>query len=66
MKKPLKFILKPTFFFNWGIKVKINNTVAQCIGVRYQNMLINFQRNGFKKGNFLVSGYHGTIMSLKL
>jgi len=65
-KNHLNLFYNRLFFFNWGIKVKINNTVAQSIGVKYQNMLINFQRNGFKKGNFLVSGFHGTIMSLKL
>lgn len=50
-----------SFFFNWGIKSKINNTIFQSIGIKYQNNHINFQRIIPEVFTFSVSGFHGII-----
>ena len=53
-------------FFKWGMKPKINNTIAQSIGVRYQTNCINFKKSSKNIAEILISGFNGIIILINL
>lgn len=69
ISKPLNVLNlfdNPSFFFRWGIKPKLNNTIAQSVGTRYQNNNIKLHLNESNEIEFSVSGFHGVIIFFDL
>jgi len=58
----LNLMSNPSFFVNWGIKSRLNNTTIQSIGVKYQNNQINFQKYISDRIFFSISGINGIVI----
>lgn len=58
----LDLLNNPSFFFNWGIKPKLNNTLIQSIGIKYQSGNSRVYLNDLNKIIFSFSGFHGVML----
>jgi len=62
----LNLMDNPSFLFNLGFKSKINNTLIQSTGIKFQINNINFKKVNFDKKYFYVSGFWGIILQINL
>ena len=62
----LNLMDNPSFLFNLGFKSKINNTLIQSTGIKFQINNINFKKVNFDKKYFYVSGFWVIILQINL
>jgi hypothetical protein len=55
-----------SFVFNIGFKPKINNTIVQSSGIKFQINSLNFKKINFGGTYFLISGLWGIILHINL
>jgi WD40 repeat protein len=55
-----------SFVFNLGFKPKMNNTIVQSSGIKFQIKSLNFKNINFGRTYFLVSGFWGIILHFNL
>mmetsp|Transcript_52237 Transcript_52237/g.84483 ORF Transcript_52237/g.84483 Transcript_52237/m.84483 type:complete len:415 (-) Transcript_52237:726-1970(-) len=62
----LRLLNNPYFFVNWGIKPKLNNTILQSIGIKYQYSQINFQVYDLDHFYFSITGITGILIFVRI